>query len=114
MGKNHDECVIALHDCNGDVNRAINSQARRMVARWNTTQKAKKIETGTETIVRDMVGHQDGGEVPAMDESVCMGLYSNPSVVQGQENGTKSGGPSGRGTERGRRCHGQGKGGSGR
>lgn len=23
-GKNQDECVIALHDCNGDVNRAIN------------------------------------------------------------------------------------------
>lgn len=40
-------------------------------------RKAKKIETGTETIVGDMVGHQDGGEVPAMDESVCMGLYQN-------------------------------------
>lgn len=23
-GKNQDECVIALHDCNGDLNRAIN------------------------------------------------------------------------------------------
>ncbi|KAK2101231.1 Ubiquitin-associated protein 2-like [Saguinus oedipus] len=48
-----------------------------MVAKWNTTRKAKKIETGPETIVGDMVGHQDGGEVPAMDESVCMGLYQN-------------------------------------
>lgn len=23
-GKNQDECIVALHDCNGDVNRAIN------------------------------------------------------------------------------------------
>lgn len=46
-----------------------------MVARRNPTRKAKKIETGTETIVDDVVqGHQDGAEVPAVDESVCMGL----------------------------------------
>lgn len=88
-GKNQDECVIALHDCNGDVNRAINvllegnpdthswemvgkkkeSQDKRMVAKRNPTRKAKKIETGTETIVGDVVGHQDGEEVPAVDES---------------------------------------------
>lgn len=23
-GKNQDECIVALHDCNGDMNRAIN------------------------------------------------------------------------------------------
>lgn len=23
-GKSQDECIVALHDCNGDVNRAIN------------------------------------------------------------------------------------------
>lgn len=23
-GKNQDECIVALHDCNGDVNKAIN------------------------------------------------------------------------------------------
>lgn len=23
-GKTQDECMVALHDCNGDVNRAIN------------------------------------------------------------------------------------------
>lgn len=45
-----------------------------MVARRSPTRKAKKIETGTETIVDDVVGHQDVGEVPAVDESVCMGL----------------------------------------
>lgn len=46
-----------------------------MVAKRNPMKKAKKIETGTETIVGDVVGHQDGEEeVPAVDESVCMGL----------------------------------------
>lgn len=50
------------------------SQDRRMVAKRNPTRKAKKIETVTETIVGDVVGHQDEGEVPAVDESVCMGL----------------------------------------
>lgn len=40
-----------------------------MVARRSPTRKAKKIETGTETIVDDVVGHQDVGEVPAVDES---------------------------------------------
>lgn len=42
---------------------------RRMVARRNPMRKAKKIETGTETIVDDVVGHPDGAEVPAEDES---------------------------------------------
>lgn len=50
--------------------RRRESQDRRMVARRNPTRKAKKIETGTETIVDDVVqGHQDGAEVPAVDES---------------------------------------------
>lgn len=40
-----------------------------MVAKRNPTRKAKKIEIVTETIVGDVVGHQDGGEVPAVDES---------------------------------------------
>ena len=48
-----------------------------MVYKLNLMKKEKKIETGTETIVGDVVGHQDGGEVPAVDESVCMGLYQN-------------------------------------
>eukprot|EP00069_Balaena_mysticetus_P005301 bmy_17910T0 len=45
-----------------------------MVAKRNPTRRAKKIEIGTETIVGDMVGHQDGGEVPAVDESFEYGV----------------------------------------
>lgn len=49
--------------------RRRESPDRRMVAKRNPTRKAKKIETVTETIVGDVVGHQDEGEVPAVDES---------------------------------------------
>lgn len=49
--------------------RRKESQDRRMVDKLNLMKKEKKIETGTETIVDDVVGHQDGGEVPAVDES---------------------------------------------
>jgi hypothetical protein len=49
--------------------RRKESQDRRTVARRNLMRKEKKIETETETIVGDAVGHQDGGEVPAVDES---------------------------------------------
>lgn len=48
-----------------------------MVVRRNPMRTAKKIGIVTETIVGDVAGHQDGGEVPAVDESVCMGLYQN-------------------------------------
>eukprot|EP00072_Mus_musculus_P073491 XP_017175254.1 PREDICTED: ubiquitin-associated protein 2-like isoform X20 [Mus musculus] len=59
------------------LGRRKESQDKRMVDKLNLMKKEKKIETGTETIVGDVVGHQDGGEVPAVDESVCMGLYQN-------------------------------------
>lgn len=51
------------------LGRRKESQDRRMVDKLNLMKKEKKIETGTETIVGDVVGHQDGGEVPAVDES---------------------------------------------
>lgn len=44
-------------------------QDRRTVAKRSPTRKAKKIETGTETTAGDVVDHQDGEEVPAVDES---------------------------------------------
>lgn len=39
------------------------------MAKRSPTRKAKKIETGTETTAGDVVDHQDGEEVPAVDES---------------------------------------------
>ncbi|KAG2462213.1 UBP2L protein, partial [Polypterus senegalus] len=95
-GKNQDECMIALHDCNGDVNRAINVL----------------LEGNPDTDSWEMVGKKKG--VSGQKES---GQSESNEEVRGQENGLeggKSGGPSGRGSERGRRGRGRGRGGSGR
>ncbi|XP_009893793.1 PREDICTED: ubiquitin-associated protein 2-like [Charadrius vociferus] len=43
-GKNQDECIVALHDCNGDVNRAINIllEGSSDTASWETVGGKKK------------------------------------------------------------------------
>ncbi|XP_069507872.1 ubiquitin-associated protein 2-like isoform X3 [Ambystoma mexicanum] len=125
-GKNQDECVIALHDCNGDVNRAINVllEGNPDTHSWEMVGKKKTVS-----------GQKDGGPAETCEEAkenrerdqdfsrrrggplrrVRGG--SRGREFRGQENGLdygKSGGPSGRGTERGRRGRGRGRGGSGR
>ncbi|PIO28397.1 hypothetical protein AB205_0035590, partial [Aquarana catesbeiana] len=44
-GKNQDECLVALHDCNGDVNRAINIllEGNSDTTSWETVGGKKKI-----------------------------------------------------------------------
>ncbi|GAB5583920.1 ubiquitin-associated protein 2-like isoform X8 [Prionailurus iriomotensis] len=191
-GKNQDECVIALHDCNGDVNRAINVLLEGnpdTVDPGNTLERWGPITRPLTDTPRDCTGsrswqsfwkrslqsisykrlpykkdfnfshswemvgkkkgvsgQKDGGQTESNEEGKenrdrdrdysrrrggpprrgrgasrgreCMhGALTKPAVVRGQENGldgTKSGGPSGRGTERGRRGRGRGRGGSGR
>nr|XP_021490099.1 ubiquitin-associated protein 2 isoform X5 [Meriones unguiculatus] len=43
-GKNQDECIVALHDCNGDVNRAINVllEGDSDTTSWETVGGKKK------------------------------------------------------------------------
>ncbi|XP_061872780.1 ubiquitin-associated protein 2-like isoform X3 [Colius striatus] len=43
-GKNQDECIVALHDCNGDVNRAINLllEGSSDTTSWETVGGKKK------------------------------------------------------------------------
>ncbi|XP_074984438.1 ubiquitin-associated protein 2 isoform X5 [Caretta caretta] len=43
-GKNQDECIVALHDCNGDVNRAINIllEGNSDTTSWETVGGKKK------------------------------------------------------------------------
>ncbi|XP_074425067.1 ubiquitin-associated protein 2 isoform X16 [Larus michahellis] len=43
-GKNQDECIVALHDCNGDVNRAINVllEGSSDTTSWETVGGKKK------------------------------------------------------------------------
>ncbi|KAL1789971.1 ubiquitin-associated protein 2-like isoform X17 [Sigmodon hispidus] len=88
-GKNQDECVIALHDCNGDVNRAINVllEGNPDTHSWEMVGKKKGVsgqkdggqtesnEEGKENRDRDRdYSRRRGGpprrrEVPAVDES---------------------------------------------
>uniref|UniRef100_A0ABM5F4X9 Ubiquitin-associated protein 2-like isoform X4 n=1 Tax=Pogona vitticeps TaxID=103695 RepID=A0ABM5F4X9_9SAUR len=126
-GKNQDECVIALHDCNGDVNRAINVllEGNPDTHSWEMVGKKKGIsgqkesgqtepsEEGKENRERERdFSRRRSGGLPRRSRGASRGRE-----FRGQENGLdggKTGGSSGRGTERGRRGRGRGRGGSGR
>ncbi|KAM6331094.1 ubiquitin-associated protein 2-like isoform 13-T16 [Alca torda] len=133
-GKNQDECVIALHDCNGDVNRAINVLLEGNpdtvglgpvnLHSWEMVGKKKGVsgqkesgqtepsEESKDNRERDRDFSRRRGGPPRRGRGASRGRE-----FRGQENGLdggKSGGTSGRGTERGRRGRGRGRGGSGR
>ncbi|NXH42627.1 UBP2L protein, partial [Dicaeum eximium] len=125
-GKNQDECVIALHDCNGDVNRAINVllEGNPDTHSWEMVGKKKGVsgqkesgqtepsEESKENRDRERDFNRRRGGLPRRGRGATRGRE-----FRGQENGLdggKSGGSSGRGTERGRRGRGRGRGGSGR
>ncbi|XP_072531674.1 ubiquitin-associated protein 2-like isoform X9 [Salminus brasiliensis] len=127
-GKDQDESMIALHDCNGDVNRAINVllEGSPDTDSWEMVGKKKGVSGQKES------GQTDGGEegkenrerggerdvarrrggAPRRGRGASRGRE-----FRGQENGldgSKAGGVAGRGTERGRRGRGRGRGGAGR
>ncbi|KAJ8273542.1 hypothetical protein GJAV_G00102790 [Gymnothorax javanicus] len=128
-GKDQDESMIALHDCNGDVNRAINVllEGSPDTDSWETVVGKKKgvsgqkesgqaeaSEEGKEN--RERAAERDGtrrrGGAPRRGRGSSRGRE-----FRGQENGldgAKFGGMTGRGTERGRRGRGRGRGGAGR
>uniref|UniRef100_W5MLI2 Ubiquitin associated protein 2-like n=1 Tax=Lepisosteus oculatus TaxID=7918 RepID=W5MLI2_LEPOC len=126
-GKNQDESMIALHDCNGDVNRAINVllEGNPDTDSWEMVGKKKGVsgqkdggqteasEEGKENRERERdAARRRGGAPPRRGRGASRGRE-----FRGQENGldgAKAGGPSGRGMERGRRGRGRGRGGSGR
>ncbi|XP_077116713.1 ubiquitin-associated protein 2-like isoform X7 [Ranitomeya variabilis] len=125
-GKNQDECVIALHDCNGDLNRAINvllegnpdTHSWEMVGKkkgvsgQKETGQAEQSEETRENRDRERDYSRRRGGAPRRGRGGSRGRE-----FRAQENGLeggKSGGSSGRGTERGRRGRGRGRGGSGR
>ncbi|XP_072284721.1 ubiquitin-associated protein 2-like isoform X2 [Pyxicephalus adspersus] len=125
-GKNQDECVIALHDCNGDVNRAINVllEGNPDTHSWEMVGKKKGVsgqkEAGPAEPSEETRDNKDRerdfsrrrGGAPRRGRGSSRGRE-----FRAQENGLeggKSGGSSGRGTERGRRGRGRGRGGSGR
>ncbi|KAM4662988.1 ubiquitin-associated protein 2-like isoform 2-T2 [Discoglossus pictus] len=125
-GKNQDECVIALHDCNGDINRAINVllEGNPDTHSWEMVGKKKGVsgqkeagqtepsEEGRENRDRERDYSRRRGGAPRRGRGSSRGRE-----FRAQENGLeggKTGGSSGRGTERGRRGRGRGRGGSGR
>ncbi|XP_030644625.1 ubiquitin-associated protein 2-like [Chanos chanos] len=127
-GKDQDESMIALHDCNGDINRAINVllEGSPDTDSWEMVGKKKGVpgqkESGqTEGEEERKESREKGGEkdtarrrggAPRRGRGASRGRE-----YRGQENGldgAKTGGAVGRGTERGRRGRGRGRGGAGR
>uniref|UniRef100_A0AAY4DAF6 UBA domain-containing protein n=1 Tax=Denticeps clupeoides TaxID=299321 RepID=A0AAY4DAF6_9TELE len=133
-GKDQDESMIALHDCNGDVNRAINVllEGSPDTDSWEMVGKKKSVSGQKESIQnetgeegkenREKGGERDvarrRGGVPRRGRGASRGrececVLCVPVLVRGQENGldgTKISGVAGRGTERGRRGRGRGRG----
>ncbi|KAM5193306.1 ubiquitin-associated protein 2 isoform 4-T4 [Mantella aurantiaca] len=115
-GKNQDECLVALHDCNGDVNRAINIllEGNSDTTSWETVGGKKKI--GKESSENKENREKRG------DREVSRGRGSSNRRGRGgsrgrefrvEENGVDSG-PGDRPSDRGRRGRGRGFGGRGR
>ncbi|CAJ1083340.1 ubiquitin-associated protein 2-like isoform X6 [Xyrichtys novacula] len=122
-GKDQDESMIALHDCNGDVNRAINVllEGSPDTDSWEMVGKKKGVsgqketsqaETGDEGKEnREKGGEKDvarrRGGAPRKGRGASRGRE-----FRGQENGLDGGkaGVAGRGAERGRRGRGRGRG----
>ncbi|XP_047672747.1 ubiquitin-associated protein 2-like isoform X7 [Tachysurus fulvidraco] len=123
-GKDQDESMIALHDCNGDVNRAINVllEGSPDIDSWEMVGKKKSVSGQKEIAQMDGVeemkeNRERGGErdvarrrggAPRRGRGTSRGRE-----FRGQENGldgTKVSGVAGRGMERGRRGRGRGRG----
>ncbi|XP_034748485.1 ubiquitin-associated protein 2-like isoform X5 [Etheostoma cragini] len=122
-GKDQDESMIALHDCNGDVNRAINvllegnpdTDSWEMVGKkkgvsgQKETSQAETGEEGKEN--REKGGEKDvarrRGGAPRKGRGASRGRE-----FRGQENGLDGAKAAiaGRGAERGRRGRGRGRG----
>ncbi|XP_036394591.1 ubiquitin-associated protein 2-like isoform X2 [Megalops cyprinoides] len=126
-GKDQDESVIALHDCNGDINRAINVllEGNPDTDSWEMVGKKKGVSGQKEGGQTD-VGEEGKENREKGERDVARRRGAAPRRARGasrgrefraQENGldgAKAGGDSGRGTERGRRGRGRGRGGPGR
>lgn len=126
-GKNQDECMVALHDCNEDVNRAINfllEGTSDTTSSWETVGKKKvgKDSGSSETKEnnrdnrenRDKRGEREGsrGRGGASKRSRG-GSRSRPTGVRAEENGVEAA-PVERGADRGRRGRGRVSGSRGR
>ncbi|KAM7391948.1 hypothetical protein PAMP_022594 [Pampus punctatissimus] len=118
-GKTQDECMVALHDCNEDVNRAINFmlESTSDTNSWETVGKKRSLgkEGGPSEI-------KESREKKAGDREASRGRGGSNrrgrGISRGREARVEENGfevaPGERGGDRGRRGRGRGAGGRGR
>ncbi|XP_060746405.1 ubiquitin-associated protein 2a isoform X3 [Tachysurus vachellii] len=120
-GKNQDECMVALHDCNEDVNRAINFllEGTSDTTTWETVGKKKSLgkdgissESKENKENREKKGEKESSKARGAANRRGKGASRNrPARVE--ENGVDPA-PVEKGSDRGRRGKGRGSGGRGR
>ncbi|XP_014890709.1 ubiquitin-associated protein 2a isoform X2 [Poecilia latipinna] len=120
-GKNQDECMVALHDCNEDVSRAINFllESTSDMTSWETVGKKKPLvkETPSESKEnkenREKKGEREASKGRASANRKGKGASRNRQA-RPEENGVEAT-PVDKGSDRGRRARGsRGSGGRGR
>ncbi|XP_077429124.1 ubiquitin-associated protein 2a [Vanacampus margaritifer] len=122
-GKNQDECMVALHDCNEDVSRAINFllESTSDMTSWETVGKKKTLvkegpsESKENKENREKKGEREASKGRAASNRKGKGGNRNrQGAVRPAENGVEVT-PVDRGSDRGRRAKGgRGSGGRGR
>nr|XP_020448733.1 ubiquitin-associated protein 2 [Monopterus albus]XP_020448734.1 ubiquitin-associated protein 2 [Monopterus albus]XP_020448735.1 ubiquitin-associated protein 2 [Monopterus albus]XP_020448736.1 ubiquitin-associated protein 2 [Monopterus albus]XP_020448737.1 ubiquitin-associated protein 2 [Monopterus albus]XP_020448738.1 ubiquitin-associated protein 2 [Monopterus albus] len=120
-GKNQDECMVALHDCNEDVSRAINFllESTSDMTSWETVGKKKPLvkegpaESKENKENREKKGERESSKGRAAANRKGKGA-SRSRQARPEENGVEVT-PVDRGSDRGRRVKGgKGSGGRGR
>ncbi|XP_058881468.1 ubiquitin-associated protein 2 isoform X3 [Acipenser ruthenus] len=115
-GKNQDECIVALHDCNEDVTRAINIllEGNSDTTSWETVGKKKSLgKDGSENKEnREKRGEREMSRGRGGASRRGRGA-SRGRELRTEENGVDLG-PGDRVSDRGRRGRGRGFGGRGR
>ncbi|XP_054629824.1 ubiquitin-associated protein 2-like isoform X2 [Dunckerocampus dactyliophorus] len=119
-GKTQDECMVALHDCNEDVNRAINfllESTSDTVNSWETVGKKRSLgKEGGPSEVKES-REKKGGEREASRGRGGSNRRGR-GISRGREGRAEENGlevvPGEKGGERGRRGRGRGAGGRGR
>uniref|UniRef100_A0A4W6CSG3 Ubiquitin associated protein 2a n=1 Tax=Lates calcarifer TaxID=8187 RepID=A0A4W6CSG3_LATCA len=125
-GKNQDECMVALHDCNEDVSRAINfllestsGHGKQHGTSWETVGKKKPlVKEGPSESKENKENREKRGEREASKGRVAANRKgkgaSRSRQARPEENGVEVT-PVDRGSDRGRRVKGgRGSGGRGR
>ncbi|XP_019736146.1 ubiquitin-associated protein 2a isoform X2 [Hippocampus comes] len=122
-GKNQDECMVALHDCNEDVSRAINFllESTSDMTSWETVGKKKPLvkeapsESKENKENREKKGEREASKGRASSNRKGKGSNrSRQGAVRPAENGVEVT-PVDKGSDRGKRAKGgRGSGGRGR